>query len=179
MRTFHGANSDNRQPTLDASSSILGARQLQWLKSSLKASTATWKIVAADLPLGLVVGDGPGRYEAVANGDPGLPLGRELELADLLRDLKRNRVCDVSGFGHGRPLLRGTNTHPTRDVHGVRIRSRSSSRARAERCDAFGPNELIRRSARDSGRHEPPNRPPGEVHALARCGRAQTRAPTV
>jgi alkaline phosphatase D len=47
------------------------------------------------LPLGLVVGDGPGRYEAVANGDPGLPLGRELELADLLRDLKRHRVRNV------------------------------------------------------------------------------------
>jgi alkaline phosphatase D len=31
----------------------------------------------------------------VANGDPGAPLGRELELADLLRDLKRNRVANV------------------------------------------------------------------------------------
>jgi alkaline phosphatase D len=95
MRSYKGANSENRQPSMDAASAIFGPAQLQWLKTSLRASTATWKIVAADLPLGLVVGDGPGRYEAVANGDPGAPLGRELELADLLRDLQRNRVGNV------------------------------------------------------------------------------------
>ena len=95
MRTHKGANSGNRQPVLDASSALLGPAQLQWLKTSLRASTATWKIVAADLPLGLVVGDGPGRYEAVANAEPGAPLGRELEIADLLQDLQRHRVRNV------------------------------------------------------------------------------------
>ncbi len=95
MRTFKGANGPNVQPTMDASSAIFGAAQLQWLKTSLRASQATWKIVAADLPLGLVVGDGPGRYEAVANGNPGLPVGRELELADLLRYLKLHGVKNV------------------------------------------------------------------------------------
>ena len=95
MRTYKGANSGNRQPSMDASSAIFGPAQLEWLKTSLRASTAVWKIVAADLPLGMVVGDGPGRYEAVANGDPGAPLGRELELADLLRDLKRHNVANV------------------------------------------------------------------------------------
>jgi alkaline phosphatase D len=95
MRTYKGANSENRQPTLDAASAIFGPAQLAWLKRSLRESRAVWKIVAADLPLGMVVADGPGKYEAVANGDPGAPLGRELELADLLRDLKRNRVRNV------------------------------------------------------------------------------------
>ena len=95
MRTSKGANSDNRQPSMDAASAIFGSAQLEWLKRSLRASTAVWKIVAADLPLGLVVEDGPGRYEAVANADPGAPLGRELELADLLRDLQRHRVKNV------------------------------------------------------------------------------------
>jgi alkaline phosphatase D len=95
MRTHKGANSANRQPALDASSAIFGPAQLRWLKASLKASKAAWKVVAADLPLGLIVGDGPGVYEAVANGDPGAPLGRELEVADLLADLKRNRVHNV------------------------------------------------------------------------------------
>jgi alkaline phosphatase D len=114
MRTFKGANSENRQPTLDASSAIFGPSQLQWLKSSLKASRATWKIVAADLPLGLVVGDGPGRYEAVANGDPGPPLGRELELADLLRDLKRNRVHHVVWITADVHYCAAHHYHPTR-----------------------------------------------------------------
>ena len=95
MRSYKGANSENRQPSMDAASAIFGPAQLQWLKASLRASTAVWKIVAADLPLGMIVGDGPGKYEAVANGDPGAPLGRELELADLLRDLQRNRVRNV------------------------------------------------------------------------------------
>ena len=95
MRTYKGANSANRQTAMDASSAIFGPAQLAWLKRSLRESKAVWKIVAADLPLGLVVGDGPGKYEAVANGDPGAPSGRELELADLLRDVKRNNVAGV------------------------------------------------------------------------------------
>jgi alkaline phosphatase D len=95
MRTYKGANSANRQTVMDDASAIFGAAQLAWLKRSLRESRAAWKIVAADLPLGLVVGDGPGKYEAVANGDGGPPLGRELELADLLRDLKQNKVANV------------------------------------------------------------------------------------
>jgi alkaline phosphatase D len=95
MRTFKGANSENRQPVMDDSSAIFGAAQRQWLKDGLKRSTATWKVVAADLPLGLVVGDGPNRYEAVANGDPGAPLGRELEVADVLAFIKRERIRNV------------------------------------------------------------------------------------
>ena len=95
MRTFHGANSENRQPVLDEASSILGPAQLEWLKIGLKSSRATWKVIAADLPLGLVVPDGPMRYEAVANADAGRPLGRELEIANLLSFLKRERVRNV------------------------------------------------------------------------------------
>ena len=95
MRTYKGANSPNRQTTMDASSAIFGPAQLKWLKDSLTRSRATWKIVAADLPLGLVVRDGATDFEAVANGDPGAPLGRELELADLFRHLKSQLVRNV------------------------------------------------------------------------------------
>jgi alkaline phosphatase D len=52
------------------------------------------------MPLGLNVGDGttPGgapRWEAVANGEAGGPKGRELEFAELLRHLRRQRVRNV------------------------------------------------------------------------------------
>ena len=47
------------------------------------------------MPLGLVVTDGPAHFEAVANGDGGPPLGRELEIADLLRFLRSERVRNV------------------------------------------------------------------------------------
>ena len=95
MRTHKGANSSNRQTAIDAASAVFGAAQLAWLKAALKNSRATWKIVAADLPLGLIVGDGRDRYEAVANRDAGAPLGRELEVADLLRYLKQQRIRNV------------------------------------------------------------------------------------
>jgi alkaline phosphatase D len=42
----------------------------------------------------LTVGDGP-LFEAVANGDHGAPLGRELEIAHLLRFLRDQRIRNV------------------------------------------------------------------------------------
>ena len=94
MRSYRGANSANRQTALSEDSAILGAAQLEWLKRRLLASAATWKIIASDMPLGLTVVDGP-LFEAVANGDPGAPLGRELEIASLLRFLRDRRIRNV------------------------------------------------------------------------------------
>jgi alkaline phosphatase D len=61
---------------------ILGATQLAWLKRELAASNAVWKVIAADLPIGIVSTD------AIALGD-GPPERREHEIADLLSFLKR------------------------------------------------------------------------------------------
>ena len=94
MRSYRGPNSANRQPTLDADFAILGAAQLDWLKSKLAASTATWKVIASDMPLGVIVPDKHG-YEAVANGEDGPPLGRELEIADLLKFIKDKAIRNV------------------------------------------------------------------------------------
>jgi len=44
---------------------MLGPAQRAWLKRELAASTATWKVIANDLPLGLVVPDTPGTFEGV------------------------------------------------------------------------------------------------------------------
>ena len=94
MRSYRGDNSTNRQTALSDDAAILGATQVGWLKRRLLASTATWKIVASDMPLGLTVKDGP-LYEAVANGDDGPPLGRELEVASLLRFIRDRRIRNV------------------------------------------------------------------------------------
>ena len=67
---------------------ILGAAQLAWLKRELAASNATWKVIAADLPIGIVSDD------AIALGD-GPPERRECEIADLLSFLKRAGVRNV------------------------------------------------------------------------------------
>ena len=58
---------------------------MEWLKRSLMGSTATWKVIAADLPIGLVSED------AIAQGD-GAPLGREFEIADLSSFIKHAGV---------------------------------------------------------------------------------------
>ena len=94
MRSYRGANSKNRQAVLSEESMILGSAQVAWLKRRLLASKATWKIIASDLPLGLTVVDGP-LFEAVANGDNGRPLGRELEIANLLKFVRDRRISNV------------------------------------------------------------------------------------
>ena len=100
MRSYRGANSANLQPTPSSQTAFLGREQLDWLKDGLTRSRAVWKVIAADMPLGLNVGDGRTaeglpRWEAVANGEPGAPKGRELEFAELLSHLKHRRVHNV------------------------------------------------------------------------------------
>jgi len=100
MRSYRGPNSANLQPAPDEDTAFLGRAQLTWLKAGLRDSKAVWKIIAADMPIGLNVGDGTTssgqpRWEAVANGEPGAAKGRELEFAELLGDLRRHRVRNV------------------------------------------------------------------------------------
>lgn len=92
-RTYKDPNSENRyaDPTLG----LLGAEQRAWLKRELSASTATWKVLAIDLPLGLVVPDGPTAQEGIAQGDPGVPLGRELEFAEVLKHAYDGNVTGI------------------------------------------------------------------------------------
>jgi alkaline phosphatase D len=86
MRTHKDPNTANREPARDGG--VLGERQTRWLLHELGRSRATWKVIAADLPIGLVVPDGAAQ-EGVAQGDPGAPLGRERGLADVLTGIKR------------------------------------------------------------------------------------------
>ncbi|HKR48154.1 MAG TPA: alkaline phosphatase D family protein [Pseudonocardiaceae bacterium] len=90
MRSYRDANSANTAPY----ERILGERQARWLVHSLAASRATWKIVASDLPIGLLVPDGT-MWEAVANGTNGPPSGREAEMAWVLQSLQKQKVRNV------------------------------------------------------------------------------------
>ncbi|MFL9924454.1 alkaline phosphatase D family protein [Herbaspirillum lusitanum] len=98
-RSYRGANSPNRQ-TGGADAAFLGSEQMRWLKQSLLRSRATWKLIASDMPISIVVPDlnpdvPQGTFEAWANADHGKPSGRELEVAELLRFIKRNRIRNV------------------------------------------------------------------------------------
>lgn len=92
MRTFKDPNTDGKETHL---THILGQEQADWLIKEVSRSKATWKVISADLPLGLIVPDGPGNQESLANRDAGAPLGKELELAGVLSAFKRNRVKNV------------------------------------------------------------------------------------
>ena len=94
MRSYRGDNSPNRQSVVSEDSAIFGAPQVAWLKNRLLTSTAVWKVIASDMPIGLVVPDGSG-FDAVANREDGAPLGRELELAGLLKFIRDRRIRNV------------------------------------------------------------------------------------
>jgi alkaline phosphatase D len=123
LRSYRGPNSENRQPVLDAGSAILGSSQLADLQARLAASRATWKVIASDMPVGVVVHDRPSFYEAIANGDSGPPLGRELELAALLRFIRDRKIRNIVWV--------------TGDVHYCAAHHYDPSRARFTDFDPF------------------------------------------
>lgn len=98
MRTYRGPNHDALETELSPKSRILGEQQVAWLKRELAASKATWKVIAADMPLSLIVWDDYANKkgdEAVANADNGPAKGRELEIADLLRFMKTAGITNT------------------------------------------------------------------------------------
>jgi alkaline phosphatase D len=102
MRSYRGSNGLNTQPTESAETAFLGNVQVAWLLNGLKSSTAAWKVIATDQPLSVnindiyptPVGQQP-TWEAVANGNNSLPLGRELEIARLLKGIKQANVKNI------------------------------------------------------------------------------------
>ena len=139
MRTFKDPNDGNTYA--DPKRGMLGQEQREWLIRGLRESRATWKIIANDLPLGLVVPDGPTAQEGVAQGDNGAPKGRELEFAQVLQDAHRHGVTGLVFL--------------TADVHYTAAQHYDPSRAAIQdftpfwefvsgpaHAGAFGPNVL-------------------------------------
>lgn len=93
LRSYRGPNTATLERERSSDTAILGEEQLAWLKASLADSDATWKVIASDMPIGLVVTDGE-NFEAIANTD-GAPRGREFEIADLLSFLRSEDVRHV------------------------------------------------------------------------------------
>ncbi|MBA2485913.1 MAG: alkaline phosphatase D family protein [Nitrospira sp.] len=76
---------------------LLGPRQLAWLKDALVHSRATWKVVSSDVPLSVPTGSKFGR-DAWADGntpEPASRTGFEHELLDLMRFLDDHQVKNV------------------------------------------------------------------------------------
>ncbi len=91
LRSYRGPNGASMEEEMTDASRVLGAEQMRWLKRELANSRATWKVIASDMPIGVIVWDNfmeSSGAEAIANGDHGPAKGRELEIADLLRFIK-------------------------------------------------------------------------------------------
>ncbi len=123
LRSYRGPNSTNLQRDLSNDSRVMGAQQVEWLKAQLASSRAVWKVIANDMPIGLVVRDGPSHFEAVANADDGPPRGRELEIAEILRFIRDRRIRNVVWI--------------TGDVHYCAAHHYDPARARFTEFDPF------------------------------------------
>ena len=97
-RSYRSANTLPDTP--DGDKTLLGSAQLEWLKTGLTRSSATWKLVSTDVPLSAPTGtraDERGR-DAWANGPgdgPATATGFERELGDLLRHLDEADVANL------------------------------------------------------------------------------------
>lgn len=101
LRSYRGPNGASMEDEITDQSRILGAEQLAWLKRELAASEATWKVIASDMPIGLIVWDNwreQAGAEAIANGDSGPAKGRELEIAELLQFIKTAGITNTVWF---------------------------------------------------------------------------------
>ncbi|MCV6584471.1 MAG: alkaline phosphatase D family protein [Marinibacterium sp.] len=101
LRSYRGPNGASMEDAITPESRVLGAEQVAWLKRELAQSDATWKVIASDMPIGLIVWDNwreQSGAEAVANGDSGPAKGRELEIADLLRFIKTAGIDNTVWF---------------------------------------------------------------------------------
>ena len=101
LRSYRGPNGPSMETEMTDKSRILGATQVAWLKRELANSRATWKLIASDQPIGLIVWDNwkaKAGAEAISNGDGGAPRGRELEFADLFRFIKSAGINNVAWF---------------------------------------------------------------------------------
>ena len=147
MRTHKDPNTTDLETTDDGG--VLGDRQTHWLLDELRRSRATWKVIAADLPIGLIVPDGTAQ-EGSRRATPAHRSGRELGLAKVLTGIKRLGIRN--------------HVWLTADVHYTAAHHYSPDRAAYQDFDPFwefvsGPlnagrvgTQRARRDVRPSGR---------------------------
>ena len=88
-RQYRDANSATDSP--DRPKTMLGREQLTWLKESLSASDATWKVIVSSVPMSIPTGFPPtGGRDGWANFDQ--DTGFEQELLDILRFMESEDI---------------------------------------------------------------------------------------
>ncbi len=91
-RQYRDANS--ALDSADRAKTMLGREQLTWLKESLAASDATWKVIVSSVPMSIPTGFPPsGGRDGWANFDQ--TTGFEQELLDILRFMESNGIVNT------------------------------------------------------------------------------------
>jgi alkaline phosphatase D len=85
MRSYRGPDGPHTDSILKPDDFLLGPDQVAWLKRELANSRATWKVIAADSPIGYVV-----NATGIEHADG--PRGRGVEIAELLSFIKHAGV---------------------------------------------------------------------------------------
>jgi alkaline phosphatase D len=124
-RSYRSPDGENLEPE---GSAFWGEEQLAWLARGVTTSTATWKIIATDMPLALVLPHSAATEHTRATQEgfgqsDGAPLGRERELATLLSS------CRAAGV-HNLLFL-------TADVHYAAVHRFTPERAIFKDFNAF------------------------------------------
>ena len=144
MRSYRDSTWNKRDD--DSEAFILGPTQLAWLKRELAVSDATWKVIAADLPIGLISED------AIALGD-GPPERREGEIADLLSFMKRAGIRNTVWLTADMHYTAAHHYHPNRAVFQefepfwefVSGPLHAGTWARGELDNTFGPKAMFQK----------------------------------
>ena len=101
LRSYRGPNTPTDETPIADRERLLGAAQMAWLKRELAASRATWKAIASDKPICLAGYDNfkaRTGQEMIAQGDHGSPLDREVEIANLLRFIRDQKITNTVWF---------------------------------------------------------------------------------
>ncbi|HTP93449.1 MAG TPA: alkaline phosphatase D family protein [Xanthobacteraceae bacterium] len=88
MRSYRGPDGPHADRVYGPADYFLGPAQVAWLKRELMRSQATWKVIAADTPIGYIVN--PAGL-VPADG----PCGRDLEIAALLSFIKHAGIANT------------------------------------------------------------------------------------
>lgn len=94
---------------------FFGPEQLIWLKQSLKASKARWKLVVCPQPIGIVIGSGGLNFDGIASSERE-PKGRELELQNLLKFIKDEVISNVVWLTADVHYAAAHHFHPSRAI---------------------------------------------------------------
>jgi alkaline phosphatase D len=114
MRSYAGPNGASRDSAAGQGGHVLGAAQIKWFKRELLASRATWKMIAAGLPLAMIGENAKDKEERLLC---------EAEIADLLAFIKRERLANLVWI--------------TADMHYTAAHRYSPDRARFQDFDPF------------------------------------------